>query len=151
MDVPSGTESNSRLDSTNELLAEAMMSMVRGMPRLTVLNAYAAVESLANVVFKATKIQKLVSANVPPEVAEEMVEDERVRHRTEVKFLFHRGLKWATGRSLPGGAWRTQVAIGDLAFCARVLANAATSTATAALRNPRMSQRAVAAGVIPRE
>jgi hypothetical protein len=27
---------------------------------------------------------------------------------------------------MPGGAWQTQVAIGDLAFCARVLANAAT-------------------------
>jgi hypothetical protein len=27
---------------------------------------------------------------------------------------------------MPGGAWQAQVAIGDLAFCARVLANAAT-------------------------
>ena len=100
MDVPASVESFSPLDAANELLAESLMSLYRGMPRLTVLNAYTAVESLANVVFTATKVGMLLGHNVPREVAEKLVEEERERHRTEPQFLFNRGIKDASGRSL---------------------------------------------------
>jgi len=100
MEVPASVESSSPMDAANELLAEALMSLFRGMPRLTVLNAYTAVESLANVVFSRTKVAKLVANNMPQEMAEETVEDERKRHRTEGNFLYHRGVKSASGRSL---------------------------------------------------
>jgi hypothetical protein len=100
MDVPLSVESNSPMDAANELRAEALMSLFRGMPRLTVLNAYTAVGSLANAVFSRTKVAKLVSNNMPQEMAEETVEDERKRHRTEGGFLYHRGIKSASGRSL---------------------------------------------------
>jgi hypothetical protein len=100
MDLPESLEGSSPLDPANELLAESLMSLYRGMPRLTVLNAYTAVEALANVVFTATKVAMLLSHNVPKEVAEKLVEEERERHRTEPQFLFHRGIKDASGRSL---------------------------------------------------
>jgi hypothetical protein len=100
MEVPTTVESGSPMDAANELLAEALMSLFRGMPRLTVLNAYTAVESLANVVFSRTKVAMLVSNNMPQAMAEEIVEDERKRHRTEGNFLYHRGIKTASGRSL---------------------------------------------------
>ncbi|MHB9081630.1 MAG: hypothetical protein ACYC3X_29535 [Pirellulaceae bacterium] len=100
MDVPVSVESSTPLDAANELLAESLMSLYRGMPRLTVLNAYTAVESLANVVFSATKVAVLLGHNVPREVAEKLVEEERERHRTEPQFLFHNGIKDASRRSL---------------------------------------------------
>jgi len=100
IEVPASVESDSPMDAANELLAEALMSLFRGMPRLTVLNAYTAVESLANIVFSRTKVAKLVSNNMPKEMAEETVEDERKRHRTEGNFLYHRGIKSASDRSL---------------------------------------------------
>jgi hypothetical protein len=100
MDVPESVEGSAPLDAANELLAESLMSLFRGMPRLAVLNAYTAVESLANVVFTATKVGMLVGHNVPKEVAEKLVEEERERHRTEPQFLFNKGIKDASGRSL---------------------------------------------------
>lgn len=100
MEVPDSIDDESPMDAANELLAEALMSLYRGMPRLTVLNSYTAVESLANVVFSTTKIAKLVSNNMPKDMAEETVEDERKRHRTEGQFLYHKGIKAASGRSL---------------------------------------------------
>lgn len=100
MDVPAQNESAEPMDTANELLAEALMSLFRGMPRLAVLNSYTAVESFANVVFATSKIERLVANNVPREIAEEVVEDERKRHRTEASFLYHRGMKSATDRSL---------------------------------------------------
>src|SRR5262249_27719514 len=100
MDVPDAVESSSVLDAANELLAESLMSFYRGMPRLTVLNAYTGVESLANVVFASTKVSMLRGHNVPKEVAERLVEEERERHRTEPHFLFNKGIKDAAGRSL---------------------------------------------------
>lgn len=100
MDVPEAIDSSLPLDAANELLAESLMSLYRGMPRLAVLNAYTAVESLANVVFAGTKVAMLVGHNVPREVPEKLVEEERERHRTEPQFLFHRGIKDASGRSL---------------------------------------------------
>jgi hypothetical protein len=100
IEVPDQIETNSPLDATNELLAESLMSLHRGMTRLAVLNAYTAVESFANVVFARTKLALLMSKNVPEDYATEIVEDERKRHRTEGKFLYHRGIKSASGRSL---------------------------------------------------
>jgi hypothetical protein len=90
----------SAVETANELLAEAQMSLFRGLPRLTVLNAYGAVEALANAVFRKRKIEMLLSHNVPLEIAEPMVEEDRQRHRTEPSFLYHSGLKSACGRSL---------------------------------------------------
>lgn len=100
MDMPQGIETASPLDTANELLAEALMSLFRGMSRLTVLNAYTAVESFANAVFTTKKVSMLLSNNVPIEMAEKLVEEERERHKTEPNFLFHRGIKEAAGRSL---------------------------------------------------
>lgn len=100
MDLPTSIEGSSPLDAANELLAESQMSMYRGMPRLAVLNAYTAVESLANVVFVSRKVAMLLGHNVPKEVADQLVEEERERHRTEPQFLFNRGIKDASGRSL---------------------------------------------------
>jgi hypothetical protein len=100
MDVPGPIDASSPLDAANELLAESLMSLYRGMPRLTVLNAYTAVESLANAVFTATKVAMLLGHNVPKEVAERLVEEERDRHKTEPHFLFNKGIKDASGRSL---------------------------------------------------
>ena len=88
------------MEAMNELLAEAQMSLFRGLHRLTVLNSYGAVEALANAIFAKMKVKMLLSNNVPPEVAEKVVEDERQRHKTEPSFLFHRGLKDCCGRSL---------------------------------------------------
>jgi hypothetical protein len=76
------------------------MSVYRGMYRLAVLNSYTAVESLANAVFTITKTGFLRANNVPKEVAETLVEEERERHKTEPNFLLHRGVKSACGRSL---------------------------------------------------
>lgn len=100
MEPPTQVDDTSAMATTNELLAEAMMSLLRGMPRLAVLNSYTAVESLANVVFLQTKVAMLVGNNVPPEIAHTLVEDERKRHRTDPAFLYHKGMKSACGRSL---------------------------------------------------
>lgn len=100
MDVPATIEGDSPLDTANELLAEALMSLVRGRPRLAVLNAYTAVESLANAVFTLTKVAKLLASNVPLEMARELVEDQREKHRTDPQFLYGRGIKDASGRSI---------------------------------------------------
>jgi hypothetical protein len=100
IDVPQQVDSTSPLDATNELLAESLMSIHRGMTRLAVLNAYTALESFGNVVFTRTKVALMVSKHVPEDYATEIVEDERKRHRTEGNFLFHRGIKAASGRSL---------------------------------------------------
>ncbi len=88
------------IEATNELLAEAQMSLFRGLPRLTVLNSYGAVEVLANTVFKKVKTEMLEANNVPSHIAESVVEEERQRHKTEPSFLFHRGLKDCCDRSL---------------------------------------------------
>ncbi|HLA85926.1 MAG TPA: hypothetical protein VJL29_14135 [Thermoguttaceae bacterium] len=88
------------IEAANELLAEAQMSLFRGLPRLTILNSYGAAESLANAVFKKIKTEFLMANNVPIEIATDLVEDERQRHKTEPSFLFHRGLRDLCGRSL---------------------------------------------------
>lgn len=88
------------IEVANELLAEAQMSLYRGLTRLTILNSYGAVESLANAVFSKLKTEMLEAKNVPSEFAGSLVEEERQRHKTEPSFLFHRGLKDCCGRSL---------------------------------------------------
>jgi len=76
------------------------MSLFRGLPRLTVLNSYTAVESLANVVYSKCKSEQLTSNGVPESYAQEFAERERKSNRTRFQFLFHRGMSDATGRSL---------------------------------------------------
>ncbi len=100
IEPPTALQSASPLDTANELLAEALMSLYRGTPRLTVVNSYGAVESFANVVYAKARIAKYVADGVPQKYAEEFTEQERYRHRTEGAFLYHRGLKEACGRSL---------------------------------------------------
>jgi hypothetical protein len=88
------------LDTSYELLAEAQMSLFRGIRRLSVINAYAAVESLANAVFKRARAAQLVGSGTDPVKAETTSEEERKKHRTDEKFLLHHGLHAAAGRSL---------------------------------------------------
>lgn len=100
IDPPTLLQSESPLDTANELLAEALMSLHRGVPRLTVLNSYGAVETFANVIYAKARIAKYVADGVLEKYAEQFTEQERHRHRTEGAFLYHRGLKEACGRSL---------------------------------------------------
>jgi len=88
------------LDTANELLAEAQVSLYRGMPRLTILNAYAAVESLSNAVFKLRRRQKLLAAGLDEDKAEGAAERDRSRIRTRLSDLVHTALREACGRSL---------------------------------------------------
>jgi len=100
MDSETGEVSTTPFGVAHELLAEAQMSLLRGMTRLAVVNSYTAVESLANAVFLQEKVKKFVSVNVPLEAATNFVEEERERHRTDKNFLFNSGMKDASGRSL---------------------------------------------------
>ncbi len=86
-------------DLANELLAEAQLSLFRGMTRSAVINSFVAVESLANIVFKAKKLESLVTAGISAFDAEQAAESERYNHRIEISFLVHRGLKDCCGRS----------------------------------------------------
>ena len=88
------------LDTSNELLAEALISLNRGLNRLTTLNSYAAVESLANSVFKKKRKEQLIAQGKTPEEAEKIAERDRKRNRTKPKFLLHSGLQAMDGRSL---------------------------------------------------
>ena len=83
-----------------ELLAEGVFSIARGLPRLGVLNSYNAFELLANNVFGKCKTDFLVSHGMPSHLAEKTVEDERQRHKTDVRFLVHDGLNDFMSRSL---------------------------------------------------
>jgi hypothetical protein len=100
MQVPDSIESTTALDVINELLAEALMASYRGMPRLTVINSYTALESYANLLFSQLQVANLVANNVPREYAEQTVQDHRLRHRNDASFLFHSGIKTASGHSL---------------------------------------------------
>ena len=100
IDVPPQTEGSGPIDVANELLAEALVSTFRGSTRLAVLNAYAAAEQLANVVFTERRTADLLSHNVPSDYAAKLVDTERKPKRTDAQFLFHQGLKSACGRSL---------------------------------------------------
>src|SRR5262245_2338440 len=70
MEPPAMLDAATPLDTTNELLAEALMALYRGMPRLTVVNSYTALESLANVVYSEGRVAQLLANNVPKEYAE---------------------------------------------------------------------------------
>lgn len=100
MNIPDAAESVSPLDVANELLAEALMASYRGMPRLTVINSYTALESFANSVFAQMQTARLISNGVDKEYAESVVEDHRSRHRNDASFLYHSGIKTASGKSL---------------------------------------------------
>ena len=100
IEPPTNLETTSPLDTTNELLAEALMGLYRGMPRQTVVTSYTALESLANVVYSKTRVAALIANSVQPEYSKSLVADELKRHRTDVNFLFHGGIKSASGRSL---------------------------------------------------
>ena len=85
---------------SNELLAEAQVSLFRGLSRSAILNSYQAVESLANAVFKAKQSHKLVSDGMTPSEAEAKAEELRLKHRVDIKFLVHYGLVQASAESL---------------------------------------------------
>ena len=99
MDEPTAGASTP-MDVTNEMLAEALLSIHRGVPRLGVLNSYAAVEQLANALYLKLKTAQLTASGMAAADAE--AEAERIRRpsRTDASFLFNSGLKDASGRSL---------------------------------------------------
>ena len=99
MQPPEESEQTSPIDVSNELLAEAQMSLFREATRLSLLNSYAAAELLANSVYTQTMVANLISKSVPKEFAEQWVEEKRKKNRTDAKFLFHQGLVEACGRS----------------------------------------------------
>jgi len=88
------------VDTSNELLAEALMSLYRGMHRLTVLNSYSAVESLANSIFRLKMKQQLVKCGSSVEEAEVLAEQKRKAIRTKIRCLTHKNLKEVCDRSL---------------------------------------------------
>jgi hypothetical protein len=97
---PEGSALTTPADLSNELLAEAQVSLFRGLFRSAVLNSYQAVESLANVVFKAGQISRYISDGMPQATAEAEAEKQRAQQRTRIKFLVHDGLLAACSRSL---------------------------------------------------
>lgn len=102
LDPPDSSEAESAMDTANELLAEAQLSLFRGLYRLTVLNAYTAVESLAESIFLSKRALHLVKTSTQslPD-AQKTAEDERKQNnRNTVPFLFHTGMNSACGRSL---------------------------------------------------
>ncbi|MGC1272992.1 MAG: hypothetical protein WBC44_04750, partial [Planctomycetaceae bacterium] len=99
IEFPQDTLPASAADLSNELLAEAQVSLFRGLTRSAVINSYQAVESLANVVFKAAKAGQLVREGLPNADAEAEAENIRVKHRVDIRFLIHEGLRTASGRS----------------------------------------------------
>jgi hypothetical protein len=97
MEPPQALETISPIDTANELLAEALMSLYRGVPRMTVLISYSAVELLANVVYGRARAAQLTADGVPLAYAEHIEELERKRE--DAAFLFHAGIEKASGRS----------------------------------------------------
>lgn len=100
VDFPEDEFVPAQLSLANELLAESQMSIFRRLPRLTVLNACAAVEILANWVYKQKRYAQLVDEGHDEIEAEAMADDDRKRSRTDETFLLHSGLRKACGRSL---------------------------------------------------
>jgi hypothetical protein len=99
LDVPD-SDVEGIMSVTNELLAEAMMSLYRGMPRMTVLSAYGAIESLArNVLIKRT-IEALDKKSTPPDVAKDYAERLVAGKKMDLSYLFHSELNKQCGRSL---------------------------------------------------
>ncbi len=94
------SDSRSPADLSNELLAEAQLSLARNLTRTAVINSYQAVETLANVVFKQMRKLQLLAQGMSEGDAEKTAEDERKKLRTDASFLLHRGLKAACGHSL---------------------------------------------------
>jgi hypothetical protein len=99
-DFEPGKTVHPALDLAYELLAEAQLSLFRRLRRLTVLNSCAAVETMANYVFKARRTAQVSAAGMALALAETTAEEERKKHRTDHRFLLHQGLKGACGRSL---------------------------------------------------
>jgi hypothetical protein len=97
---PHGAGTTTPADLSNELLAEAQVSLFRGLYRPVVLNSYQAVESLANVVFKAKQTAKLMTGGLAQAIAEAEAEKTRFKHRVDIKFLVHHGLFEACSHSL---------------------------------------------------
>jgi len=88
------------IESTNELLAEALVSLMRGTTRLTILNSYGAVENLAQIILVKARASNLRSEGVPDAVADRIAEDALARKKLDAPELFHRSMKLETRRSL---------------------------------------------------
>lgn len=100
MDPPSTIPDNPPFDIANELLAESLMAHFRGLYRLSVLNAYAAVESLANAMFLKFRTAELVADGLNANKAEEVAEKERQHIKLDFVHLFHKGIMELTTHSL---------------------------------------------------
>jgi hypothetical protein len=100
IDFSDASHDESPVDLSNELLAESQVSRFRGLHRAAVLNAYQAVESLANVVFASKKMEQLIASGMAEEDAKREAEKTRKEHRVVITFLLHRSLAQACDRSL---------------------------------------------------
>jgi hypothetical protein len=98
---PKALESQNPLHAlADELLAEASNAYYRNMRRLSISNAYLAVEILSNHVFKIKQKEAFVSQGVSDSQADTDVEELSRKNNTDLGFLLHRGLKTACSRSL---------------------------------------------------
>jgi hypothetical protein len=88
------------VEGTNELLAEAMVSLMRGTTRLTVLNSYGAVENLAQTILVKARAANLRVEGVPDAVAIRLAEDALARKKLDANELYHSVMRAETGRSL---------------------------------------------------
>jgi hypothetical protein len=88
------------VELTNELLAEALLSVMRGTTRLTVLNSYSAVENLAKTVLVKQRASNLKSRGTPDAVADELANEVLAQKKMDSSYLFHSQMKKETGRSL---------------------------------------------------
>ncbi len=100
VDPEETTQLDPAVDLANGLLAEAQMALFRRLLRLTVLNSCAAVEGLANHVYKQKRLAQLAGDGMNQSEAEELAETDRRQHRTDEKFLLHKGMKDACEHSL---------------------------------------------------
>jgi hypothetical protein len=96
----SNGETKSEIDLANELLAEASVSIFRGLLRPAVVGSYTAAESFANDTWTIMTVKKLELQGVQAETAIQITEELRQRHKTDIKFLLHKGILDACGRSL---------------------------------------------------
>jgi hypothetical protein len=88
------------VESTNELLAEALVSLMRGTTRLTVLNSCVAVENLAQTILVRVKAANLRSEGVPDGVADRLAGEALARKKLDTSELYHSQMKKEAHRSL---------------------------------------------------
>jgi hypothetical protein len=88
------------LGLADELLAEAKVSIFRGLLRLAVLNSFSAVEIVSNSTYKKMYTDRLKSIGLPDNEAISIAENFQKQYRNDEGFLIGRGLKTACNMSL---------------------------------------------------